>query len=151
MLFTRQFFWSALASITVVGLGGAQSTPGTRTTTTDSTTSSTSTGKATHTIQVGPKTSPHAYVPHNITANVGDVVVFEFYPTNHSVVKADYDAPCVPADHGRFYSGIFNDFNTNDGSLVGPVSGTNYNDKMAYGNKWLTLTSIGTYLVGGHQ
>ncbi|KAJ5376935.1 hypothetical protein N7509_013821 [Penicillium cosmopolitanum] len=121
MLFTRQFFWSAVASITVVGLGGAQSTPGTRTTTTDSTTSSTSTGKATHTIQVGPKTSPHAYVPHNITANVGDVVVFEFYPTNHSVVKADYDAPCVPADHGRFYSGIFNDFNTNDGSLVGPA------------------------------
>ncbi|KAJ5110030.1 hypothetical protein N7532_002675 [Penicillium argentinense] len=93
-------------------------------TSTDATSASasktTSTSKATHTVQVGPKTNPHAYVPHNLTANVGDVVVFEFYPTNHSVVKADYLAPCVPASDGLFYSGIFNTFNTNNGDLVGP-------------------------------
>lgn len=76
---------------------------------------------ATHTVQVGPKTNPHAYVPNSISANVGDVILFEFYPTNHSVVKADYLAPCVPASEGVFYSGMFNKFHEPDGELVGPV------------------------------
>lgn len=150
MLFTRQLLWSALASIAVVGLGDAQSTPGTQTiTTTSSTSTAKSTGKATHTIQVGPKTSPHAYVPHSITANVGDVVVFEFYPTNHSVVQADYDAPCVPGRQPYFHSKNYNDFNTNGGELVGPVSRADSKDDMIYGRKWLKMTSIGTYLVVG--
>lgn len=76
---------------------------------------------ATHTVQVGPKTNPHTYVPNSISANVGDVILFEFYPTNHSVVMADYLAPCVPASEGVFYSGMFNKFNEPDGELVGPV------------------------------
>jgi plastocyanin len=77
----------------------------------------------THTVQVGPDSSPHAYVPHNLTANPGDVVVFEFYPTNHSVVQADYRSPCrYPSSGSYFYSGIFNTFNENNGQLVGPVS-----------------------------
>ncbi|PGH14397.1 hypothetical protein AJ79_03039 [Helicocarpus griseus UAMH5409] len=50
-----------------------------------------------HTVLVAPKQSPHAYVPSSIKAEVGDTIVFEFYPTNHSVAQADYDAPCVPA------------------------------------------------------
>jgi plastocyanin len=78
---------------------------------------------ATHTVKVGPKENPHQYVPHNITAAVGDVIVFEFYPRNHSVVKADFMAPCVPAAGGIFYSGEFNTFNENsDGQLEGEVS-----------------------------
>ncbi|PYI29684.1 hypothetical protein BP00DRAFT_427298 [Aspergillus indologenus CBS 114.80] len=85
-----------------------------------SSTSSATTGVATHTVEVGSKTSPHGYSPHNITAKVGDVIVFEFYPRNHSVVKADYLAPCVPASESLFYSGIFNSFNEDDGDLVGP-------------------------------
>jgi plastocyanin len=92
----------------------------TRTTSTASTT--TSTGVATHTVQVGPKTNPHQYVPHSITANVGDTIIFEFYPTNHSVVKADYEAPCVPASGNVFWSGMFNTFDQEDGQLVGSVS-----------------------------
>lgn len=94
------------------------------TTTTSTDTSTASTGGATHTVKVGPKEDPHQYVPHNITADVGDVVVFEFYPTNHSVVKADYMAPCVPASGEVFYSGAFDDFNENNGQLVGPVCTT---------------------------
>ncbi|RAL12176.1 uncharacterized protein BO97DRAFT_368807 [Aspergillus homomorphus CBS 101889] len=85
-----------------------------------SSTSSARTGTATHTIEVGSKISPHGYTPHNVTAAVGDVIVFEFYPRNHSVVKADYLAPCVPASGSIFYSGIFNSFNEEDGELVGP-------------------------------
>ncbi|RJE20451.1 hypothetical protein PHISCL_07212 [Aspergillus sclerotialis] len=89
-------------------------------TTTSTHSSTTSTGSATHTVKVGPKEDPHQYVPHNITADVGDVIVFEFYPTNHSVVKADYMAPCVPASGDIFYSGAFDSFNEENGQLVGP-------------------------------
>jgi plastocyanin len=97
----------------------AKSTPATTTSTASKTTS---TGITTHTVQVGPKSNPHQYVPSNLTANVGDVVVFEFYPTNHSVVKADFGAPCVPAGGEIFWSGMFNTFNEQDGQLVGSVS-----------------------------
>ncbi|KAJ5100600.1 hypothetical protein N7456_006652 [Penicillium angulare] len=91
----------------------------TSSTSSSSSSTSTSTGVATHTIQVGPKTSPHAYVPHNITANPGDTVIFEFYPTNHSVVKADYEAPCVPASKDVFWSKPFTTFDEENGALVG--------------------------------
>ncbi|CEJ62181.1 hypothetical protein PMG11_10689 [Penicillium brasilianum] len=96
-------------------------------TTTDVTTSvytsptRTSTGIETYTVQVGSKSSPQAYVPNNFTANPGDVVVFEFFPTNHSVVKADFGAPCVPASDGLFYSGMFNSFNQSNGQVTGPL------------------------------
>lgn len=123
MLFAHEMFQPLLVSLTLATLGSAAITPDpTVTRTTASTSASTSSGIATHTVQVGPKTDPHAYVPHSITANPGDVVVFEFNPTNHSVVKADYLAPCVPASEGLFFSGIFDTFNEKDGQLVGPVS-----------------------------
>ena len=102
-------------SLATVGIADAATTTSSRAATTSST------AVATHTIQVGPKTSPHAYVPSHITANPGDTVVFEFYPTNHSVVKADYMAPCVPATEGVFYSGAFDTFDQKDGQLVGAV------------------------------
>jgi plastocyanin len=86
-----------------------------------STTSSAS--AATHTIKVGHKSDPHQFSPADITANVSDLIVFEFYPTNHSVVKADYLAPCVPASEGLFASGAFEDFNLENGQVIGPVCG----------------------------
>ncbi|KAE8355481.1 hypothetical protein BDV28DRAFT_128964 [Aspergillus coremiiformis] len=93
-----------------------------QTTTSDAATTATSssTAAATHTIQVGPKTDPHQYVPASVNASVGDVIVFEFYPRNHSVVKADYNAPCVPAHGDVFYSGHFAKFNEENGQLKGP-------------------------------
>lgn len=94
----------------------------TATTTTRAKSTSSSTAAATHTIKVGSKEDPHQYLPHNVTADPGDVIIFEFYPRNHSVVKADYLAPCVPASKNVFYSGEFNRFNEQDGQLVGPVS-----------------------------
>ena len=83
-----------------------------------------SAGSATHTIKVGPREDPHQYYPSSVKADVGDIIVFEFYPRNHSVVKADYMAPCVPAVGEYFYSGIFNNFNEDkdNGELNGPVS-----------------------------
>ncbi|KAL5361195.1 hypothetical protein BJX96DRAFT_176012 [Aspergillus floccosus] len=80
----------------------------------------TSASVTTHTVKVGSKEDPHQYSPHSITADVGDVVEFQFYPRNHSVVKADYLAPCVPASGNIFYSGSFNNFNEQNGQLIGP-------------------------------
>ena len=130
MLFARQALRPLVVSIALATLGCAADTTFVSSAATAhgsiasvaSTSTTASTGIATHTVLVGYKTSPHAYVPSTIKANPGDVIVFEFYPTNHSVVKADFDAPCVPASEGVFYSGMFNSFNENDGQLVGPVS-----------------------------
>jgi Predicted hydrolase of the metallo-beta-lactamase superfamily len=118
---TWPLVWLALATMTVAAGSSRAATVATPT--------SSSTSISTHTIQVGPKTNPHQFVPANITANMGDIVVFEFYPTNHSVVKADYLAPCVPASGNIFYSGAFVDFNEQDGQLVRPVSIINLRSK----------------------
>ncbi|KAI2674967.1 hypothetical protein DTO027I6_2445 [Penicillium roqueforti] len=110
-MFVSQLAWPLMLALGTMTVATEAST---------ATSTSSSTGVATHTIQVGPKSNPHQFVPTNITANVDDIVIFEFYPTNHSVVKADYLAPCVPASGNVFYSGAFVNFNENDGQLVGP-------------------------------
>ena len=122
MMLMRKLAWPLLVSVLATVAAAADSSSAVATGTTNTASTTTSTGIATHTFQVGPKSDPHQYVPTNITANVGDVVVFEFYPTNHSVVKADFLSPCVPASAPIFYSGAFDDFNENEGQLVGPVS-----------------------------
>ncbi|MCJ1484704.1 hypothetical protein MMC06_004877 [Schaereria dolodes] len=45
------------------------------------------------------------YVPSTVFADIGDEVQFEFYPQNHSVVQAAFDAPCQPISNNAFYSG----------------------------------------------
>ncbi|KAL4941622.1 hypothetical protein BDV06DRAFT_194027 [Aspergillus oleicola] len=111
-----------------------QKTPKQTTTTTNSNPSSTPTpssqaAAATHTIQVGHKEDPHQYVPHELKAKVGDTVVFEFYPRNHSVVQADFMAPCMPADGDYFFSGIKNDFEEVNGQVVGGLPTWNWTVK----------------------
>ncbi|RDW86232.1 cupredoxin domain-containing protein [Aspergillus mulundensis] len=89
-------------------------------------TATSSSAKATHTIKVGPKEDPHGYVPHSLDANVGDLIVFEFSPRNHSVVQADWKAPCIPADGDYFFSGIKNDFDEVNGQVVGALPTWNW-------------------------
>jgi plastocyanin len=54
----------------------------------------------THTVSVGSRGS--SFDPNVTFANPGDVVVFEFFPTNHSVIRTDFvgnnaqQNPCVP-------------------------------------------------------
>jgi plastocyanin len=91
-----------------------------------SSTATSSSAKATYTIQVGPKEDPHGYVPQSLNASVGDLIVFEFYPRNHSVVQADWNAPCMPADGNYFFSGIKNDFNEVNGQVVGRLPTWNW-------------------------
>ncbi|OJD33730.1 extracellular serine-rich protein [Diplodia corticola] len=76
---------------------------------------------ATHTVSVG--ANGHNFTPNTTYADPGDIVVFDFYPTNHSVIRGEYSNntslcgpagcnPCVPwelyhadEDYQGFFSG----------------------------------------------
>jgi plastocyanin len=77
-------------------------------TTTQATTTSTAPeGTQTHTVLVG-SGGDFQYHPNSINASVGDVISFQFYPTNHSVIRGEYTGseacgsggcnPCVPVE-----------------------------------------------------
>ncbi|KAJ5787622.1 Cupredoxin [Penicillium paradoxum] len=112
--------WLALATITAAQDSDLPSPTGSVSDSSSTPTATSSSGPATHTIKVGHKSDPHQFSPTDIKANAGDLVVFEFYPTNHSVVKADYLSPCVPAEEGLFNSEAFEDFNQENGQIIGP-------------------------------
>jgi plastocyanin len=41
--------------------------------------------------------------PDSVTATVGELVLFEFYPQNHTVTESAFDKPCEPlSDKGLF-------------------------------------------------
>ncbi|KAF2671625.1 hypothetical protein BT63DRAFT_476508 [Microthyrium microscopicum] len=58
--------------------------------------STTSSPANTWTVSVGK--GDNSFRPDSLQANVGDTVLFQFYPANHSVVRAEYNYPCVPYD-----------------------------------------------------
>ncbi|KAL4904649.1 hypothetical protein BDW74DRAFT_178742 [Aspergillus multicolor] len=123
----------------------------------DSLTSTISPAVDTHTIKVGPKEDPHGYWPHTLEADVGDLVVFEFYPRNHSVVQADWKAPCVPAGGDYFYSGIKNEFNEVNGQVVGRLPTwnitveTNENETMTWESQYAAALDAPYMLVPGQS
>ncbi len=47
------------------------------------------------------------FEPNLIHANQGDVIEFQFFAKNHSVVAGDFTTACRPASSGGFYSGFF--------------------------------------------
>jgi plastocyanin len=62
-----------------------------------------------HVVTVGK--GAHRFDPETLTASVGDVVTFEFFPLNHSVVRAQYRFPCIPYEdvvigQAGFFSGL---------------------------------------------
>ena len=51
-------------------------------------------------------------VPDVTQAEIGDTILFQFYPKNHSVIRAEYGYPCIPyedtgVDKVGFFSGFF--------------------------------------------
>ena len=59
----------------------------------------------------------HEFHPKNLTADPGDVIVFQFIAPGHTVVQSNFEEPCVPRDAyhpGRsvFYSGVHNGSDT---------------------------------------
>lgn len=63
-----------------------------------------------HTINVGK--GDHKFQPEAIEhAEVGDIIEFRFYPQNHSVVRAEFEHPCVPFETiNRGSKGLFSGF-----------------------------------------
>ncbi|KAL2015880.1 hypothetical protein VTK56DRAFT_4655 [Thermocarpiscus australiensis] len=59
-----------------------------------SSTTSSSFGPQTVTIAVGAE--GFVFTPHQATANVGDVIRFNFYPSGHRVARAAFGSPCIP-------------------------------------------------------
>lgn len=45
------------------------------------------------------------FYPESVTADVGDLLQFHFYPKNHSVVQGSFSSPCQPLA-GGVYSGF---------------------------------------------
>ncbi|CAE7174154.1 hypothetical protein PTTW11_05577 [Pyrenophora teres f. teres] len=81
-----------------------------------------STGSAaaqTHTIQVG--LADHVFKPDTTVANIGDTIEFDFYPLNHSVVRAEYGFPCIPYEMtGDNKKGFFSGFQPVNAILSSP-------------------------------
>lgn len=77
-------------------VAGAQSTttPTTTAASSSSSTTSTYTGITTHTIAAGQ--NGFSFTPATVQADVGDVIEWQFYPSNHSVARAAYEYPCIP-------------------------------------------------------
>ncbi|KAL1648778.1 Pho80p cyclin [Diplodia intermedia] len=84
--------------------------------TTDSVSSTTSSAATTHTVLVGK--ADHKFEPDVTQAPVGDFIKFQFYPNNHSVVRAEYGYPCIPYEMtGIGKTGFFSGFNPVDAIL----------------------------------
>ncbi|KAF2437827.1 hypothetical protein P171DRAFT_173807 [Karstenula rhodostoma CBS 690.94] len=73
----------------------------------------------TFTVQVG--NGDHKFKPDVIQAEVGDIVEFDFYPVNHSVIRAEYEHPCIPYEMtGRGKTGFWSGFHATDVVLDDP-------------------------------
>ncbi|WQF80664.1 Putative cupredoxin [Colletotrichum destructivum] len=91
------------AVIAQYGSGGDSSSSSS----TASATASSSSGIAgVHVVKVGD--GGLTFEPNSLTAAVGDVVEFHFYPRAHSVAQSAFDSPCQPLANGTatgFFSG----------------------------------------------
>ena len=112
----------------------------------------TSSAQQTHSVAVGPL--ENKFSPDNLNASIGDVVKFNFFPSNHSVVRAEYLIPCIPyEDTGAGKIGFFSGFryvNPSDFDSQNPPSWTltvNNTDPMFFydsvGNECIDFTMVG--------
>ncbi|OCL13694.1 hypothetical protein AOQ84DRAFT_92228 [Glonium stellatum] len=115
--------------------------------------SATATGpRQTHSIAVGQL--ENRFSPDNLNASVGDVVKFSFFPSNHSVARAEYLIPCIPyEDTGTGKVGFFSGFvpvNPYDFDSQNPpywLLTVNNSDPMFFydssGNECINFTMVG--------
>jgi plastocyanin len=94
----RCLYYSLLASLAFIYSVAAQS-------------ATTSSSPSFQTVLVGYQS--HSFYPNNITANPGDVIVFQFIAQGHTVVQSNFQEPCVPRDAyhrglSTFFSGWYN-------------------------------------------
>ncbi|GME64441.1 Cupredoxin [Neofusicoccum parvum] len=83
-------------------------------------TTTSSSSPSVYTVAVG--ANGHKFTPNTTVARPGDIIVFDFYPTNHSVIRGEYNKasvcgtpgcnPCVPWElyhTDEPYQGFFSD------------------------------------------
>lgn len=105
----------------VLGQYGGGSSPSPSTAGNSVATPATTTGSSSaslQTVTVG-QNGALAFNPDSIVAPVGSQVEFIFFPPQHSVVQASFDAPCKPISDTGFFSGLFT---TSSGSNVRSLS-----------------------------
>lgn len=103
------------SAITATRAASSPSSP----TTLQSSIATNSAGSQTHTIQVG--LLDHKMRPETTEAAVGEIIEFNFYPLNHSIVRAEYGFPCIPYEMtGSGKTGFFSGFNPVDKVLNNP-------------------------------
>ncbi|KAI9755482.1 MAG: swr complex subunit [Chaenotheca gracillima] len=74
-------------------------------------TASSSGGVSVHVVKVSNKNKELVFSPADIKAAAGDMVQFQFYPMNHSIVQSTFDQPCQPiADNSPGTTGFFSGF-----------------------------------------
>ncbi|KAI1358814.1 Cupredoxin [Xylaria arbuscula] len=49
-----------------------------------------------HVVSVSSANGTKAFYPDNLSADVGDMIQFQFLAGNHSVVQSNFDNPCIP-------------------------------------------------------
>ncbi|KAH9855917.1 hypothetical protein C2E23DRAFT_882678 [Lenzites betulinus] len=74
-------------------------------------------------ITVGANTTANGttvFIPAEVTANIGDVVFFNFTMGNHSAIQSTFAAPCIPAHDTNSTINGFNsgDRPTNNGTAI---------------------------------
>ncbi|ETS87192.1 hypothetical protein PFICI_01020 [Pestalotiopsis fici W106-1] len=100
-------FGQSASSTTAAASASSATTPTTTAAELSATESSSTRTPTTTTVSVGLN---HDFNPDSIIAEPGDVIKFIFYPTNHSVVRAAYENPCIPYNYvnpggDTFFSG----------------------------------------------
>ncbi|KAI1107391.1 hypothetical protein F4804DRAFT_198684 [Jackrogersella minutella] len=68
------------------------------------------TAQKVHVVSVGSTNGTLAFSPDNLSADVGDMVQFQFRGGNHSVVQAAFDTPCSPINEHTNTTGIFSGY-----------------------------------------
>ncbi|KAI0138626.1 hypothetical protein F4776DRAFT_62354 [Hypoxylon sp. NC0597] len=86
----KPHFWAVATTALISAILAQTLTSGDNESTVTATGSS---AAATYTVMVGLQ---HDFQPDTIQANPGDTIRFNFYPKNHSVVRADFKKPCIP-------------------------------------------------------
>ncbi|MCJ1413159.1 hypothetical protein MMC19_007263 [Ptychographa xylographoides] len=98
--------------------------------TTVSTSMSTGASVSMQVVKVSNANGTLVFTPNSITAAVGSLVQYQFYPMNHSVVRANFQNPCVPiANVMPSTPGLFSGFQPTTG-LTTPVYTILINDTM---------------------
>ncbi|KAI9782147.1 MAG: hypothetical protein M1816_001981 [Peltula sp. TS41687] len=87
-------------------------------------------GTKVHVVKVGDVSGGLIFSPDNIKAAKGDMVQFQFYPRNHSVVQSTFDKPCEPlANNQAGAQGFFSGFMpVNQSSTMQPAYSIMVND-----------------------